>query len=122
MSARRKPKAGSRGMVNEIEFEVGRGNVFADLELSNAGERAAKARLAGEINAIIQRNGWKQEVAASKLKTHQPTISALRQGRLKSITYDRLMGWLILLGRSVEIRVRPGTKGDAHVEVAIAAR
>ena len=121
MTTRRKLRAGSRGKINETEFEVGSGNVFADLELENADERLAKARLAGEINAIIEKNGWKQEQAAAKLKTHQPTISALRQGRLTSITYDRLVSWLVMLDRIVEIRVRPAKKAEPHVEVAIAA-
>jgi hypothetical protein len=57
---------------------------------------------------------------ASNLKTHQPTKSALRKARLKSITYDRLVGWLVLLARIVEIHVEPTRKMELHVEVAIA--
>lgn len=120
MSERHKVRAGKSGKIRHIEFEVGSGNVFADLGMANPGERLAKARLAAEINAIIERNGWTQVEAAAELKTHQPTISALRKGRLKSLTYDRLVEWLVLLGRIVEIRVRPAKAGEPHVEVAIA--
>ena len=121
MTARKKLRAGTTGKIDGIGFEIGSGNVFADLGLSNPDERLAKARLAAEINAIIERNGWTQHQAAAELKTHQPTISALRKGRLRSLTYDRLMGWLVLLGRIVEIRVKPAKALQPHVEVAIAA-
>jgi predicted XRE-type DNA-binding protein len=105
--------------VGDAEFEVGSGNVFADLGLDNPDERKAKSALAAEINAIIEAKGWTQAEAAERLETHQPVISALRHGRLKSLTYDRLVHWLVMLGRTVEIRVTPAKK--AHVEVAIAA-
>jgi predicted XRE-type DNA-binding protein len=114
-----KLRPGRRTKFGDTEFEVGSGNVFADLGLDNPDERLAKAKLAAEINAIIEENGWTQAQAAEELETHQPVISALRHGRLKSLTYDRLVNWLVLLGRTVEIRVRPAK--SAHVEVAIAA-
>jgi len=122
MSGRKRLRAGDRGKVHDTKFEVSSGNVFADLGLANPDERLAKAQLAAEINSIIEHEGWKQEQAAVKLKTHQPTISALRKGRLKSISYDRLMGWLVMLGRVVEIRVKPAKTSDPHVKVAIGAR
>jgi predicted XRE-type DNA-binding protein len=116
----RKLRPAARGKIDDIEFEVGSGNVFADLDLENPDERRAKSRLAAEINAIIEHHGWTQSDAAVRLKTHQPIISALRHGRLRSLSYDRLMNWLVLLGRTVEIRVKPAKK-SAHVEVAIGA-
>ena len=118
MAARSKLRPGTRTRVGDTDFEVGSGNVFADLGLDNPDERLAKARLAAEINAIIEDNGWTQAEAAEELQTHQPVISALRRGRLKSLTYDRLVNWLVMLGRTVEIRVKPSK--NAHVEVAIA--
>lgn len=117
MTARSRGRSRARTRVSETEFEVGSGNVFADLGLESPGERMAKARLAAEINAIIEERGWTQGEAAKRLDTHQPVISALRHGRLKSLTYDRLMNWLVMLGRTVEIRVRPARK--PQVEVAI---
>lgn len=109
----------SRLKAENKDFEVGSGNVFADLGLANPDERLAKARLASAINAIVEQHGWTQAEAAKHLNTHQPVLSALRHGRLKSITYDRLVDWLVLLGQSVEITVRPAR--NAHVQVAIAA-
>ena len=118
MKTRNSGRSRSRAAVDDLEFEVGSGNVFADLGLANPDERLAKARLASAINTIIEDRGWTQAEAAKRLKTHQPVLSALRHGRLKSITYDRLVDWLILLGQSVEITVRPAR--NAHVQVAIA--
>ena len=118
MAARGKLQPGARTRIVDTDIEVGSGNVFADLGLDNPDERLAKSRLAAEIIAIIEEKGWSQSDAAKQLATHQPVISALRRGRLKSVTYDRLIGWLVTLGRTVEIRVKPAKK--AHVEVAIA--
>jgi predicted XRE-type DNA-binding protein len=114
----KKLHAGDRGSIDGTEFEVGSGNVFADLGLKNPDERLAKARLAGQINEIIENNGWNQSAAAKKLGTHQPVISDLKRGRLRSITYDRLVTWLVTLGYSVEIKVERSR--EPHVEVAIA--
>ena len=107
--------------TNRIQIEEGSGNVFADLGFADAEERLAKSRLAALITEIIDEEGWTQAQAARKLNTHQPTISALRKGRLKSITYDRLVGWVLALGRPVEIRVGKQVTTEPHLEVAIAS-
>lgn len=117
VKARRKLQPGDRGTIDGIEFFVGSGNVFADLDFDDAEEMLAKSRLAGEINQIIEKKGWDQTTAAAKLGTHQPVISALKRGRLKSITYDRLLAWLVVLGRSIEIKVARSPK--PRVAVAI---
>lgn len=109
---------GERGKINDTEMLVGSGNVFADLGFPDAEERFAKLKLAMQINEIIEQHGWNQTTAAKKLGTQQPEISNLKRGRLRSITYDRLMGWLVTLGYSVKIEVERSKK--PHVEVAIA--
>jgi predicted XRE-type DNA-binding protein len=118
MKTQSKSRPRARASVADEHFEIGSGNVFADLGLANAEERQAKARLASIVNAIIEQHGWTQAEAAEHLNTHQPVLSALRHGRLKSVSYDRLVDWLVLLGQSVEIRVRPAK--HARVKVAIA--
>lgn len=113
-----KLQPGNKGKVNDIEYFVGRGNVYEDLGFYDAEERFAKLKLAVQINAIIQKNDWTQTVAASNLGTKQPEISNLSRGRLSSITYDRLVEWLVKLGYSVEIKVTRSKR--PHVLVAIA--
>ncbi|HUR91969.1 MAG TPA: helix-turn-helix transcriptional regulator [Gemmatimonadaceae bacterium] len=109
---------GDRGRVDETDYIVGSGNVYEDLGFADAKERSAKLKLAAQINDIIEDNGWTQKTAALKLGTQQPEISNLSRGRLRSITYDRLVDWLVTLGYSVEIKVERSK--NPHVEVAIA--
>lgn len=114
---RRKLVPGERGTVNGTEYFVGSGNVYEDLGFADAEEMFAKLKLAAQINKIIENNGWTQKAAATSLGTQQPEISNLSRGRLRSITYDRLVNWLLKLGYSVEIRVQRSKK--PHVNVAI---
>ena len=114
----RKPRAVDRDRVDGVEVRAGSTNVYADLGFADANERFAKLKLALQINQIIENNGWSQTVAARKLGTQQPEISNLKRGRLRSITYDRLMGWLLTLGYSVEIRIQKAK--NPHLEVAVA--
>jgi predicted XRE-type DNA-binding protein len=118
MAKARKLQSGDRGKVNDIEYFVGRGNVYEDLGFHDAEERFAKLKLAAQINEIIQKNGWTQKTAASNLGTQQPEISNLSRGRLRSITYDRLVEWLIKLGYSVEIKVQRSKRPHVHVAIA----
>lgn len=112
-------RAGSAATLDEDTVVLGSGNVFRDLGLPDADAHLAKSRLAIEIKNIIDAKGWTQAEAGRRLGTSQPTMSLLRRGRLSSITYDKLLEWLVVLGRSVEIRVgAPGRR--AHVEVAVA--
>ena len=116
----RRLKAGEITEIDGIEIQEGSGNVFADLGFPDAEERLAKSRLAALITEIIDQKGWTQAEAAEQLDTHQPAISALRRGTLRSITYDRLVGWILTLGRPIEIRVGKESTREPHLEVAIA--
>jgi predicted XRE-type DNA-binding protein len=115
----KKKRARLRGKANDIEFEVGSKNVYADLGFPDAEERFAKLKLAMQINQIIEENGWTQKMAADKLGTQQPEISNLKRGRLRSITYDRLMQWLVALGYSIQIKVEKAKKPRLEVAVAL---
>ncbi len=112
-------RPGDRGEVNGIEFEVGTDNIFADFDLPDAEVQLAKSTLASLIARIIEENGWNQKTAAEHLETHQPVISDIMRGRLKSITYDRLVSWLKKLGYSVTIEVKRAK--HPHIAVAVPA-
>ena len=100
--------------------QVSSGNVFADLGLRNPDERLAKAALAQEICAIIQKAGFDQKEAAKRLGVDQPKVSALMRGRLKDFSTERLMKFLTALGRDVLIVVRPPSRGQ-HAGVHVVA-
>ena len=96
------------------------GNVFADLNLPGADDLLAKAELAAKIVAEIQRRRMTQTQAAAILGIDQPKVSALRQGKLSGFSIERLMRFLLLLGRDVEItvKVKPRSRAVAKLRVA----
>jgi predicted XRE-type DNA-binding protein len=95
------------------------GNVFADLNLPEADDLLAKAELAARIIAEIRRRRITQAQAAAILGIDQPKISALKQGKLTGFSIERLMRFLLLLGRDIQITVkeRAGSR-SARLRVA----
>ena len=93
-------------MVDDIKVEVGSGNVFADLGLPNPEESLAKAELASRINEAIRQRRLTQAAAAEVLGIDQPKVSRLQRGHLTNFSVERLMHFLTLLGRDVEIVVK----------------
>jgi predicted XRE-type DNA-binding protein len=93
-------------MARTIEVKEGSGNVFADLGLPNPEERLAKADLAIRIAGIIRARRLTQAGAARILKIDQPKISRLLRGQLSGFSTERLMQFLTLLGRDVEIVIK----------------
>jgi predicted XRE-type DNA-binding protein len=109
-------------MSDELEYEVGSGNVFADLGREDADEMLARAELLRQINSIIAHRHLTQVQAAELLGTNQPTVSDLKRGRLSKFSLERLIGFLNALDRDVEIVVKrkPRSRKQAHVRVAAA--
>src|SRR2546428_1023933 len=95
------------------EFTPSSGNVFADLNLPEADDLLAKAELVAKIIAEIQRRRMTQAQAAALLGIDQPKISALKQGKLSGFSIERLMRFLVLLGRDVEITVKTRSRSRA---------
>jgi predicted XRE-type DNA-binding protein len=110
-------------MTEKIKVETGSGNVFADLGLPDAQEHLAKAELASRIGEAIRQRRLTQAAAASLLGIDQPKISRLLRGYLMNFSTDRLMHFLTLLGRDVEIVVKPvpGSRRQGQVRVVEAA-
>lgn len=96
----------------------GTSNVFADLGLPDATERQTKTRLALALNRIIKEQALKQIDAARWLGVPQPKVSALVNYRLDGFSVERLMEFIVALGRDVEIIVRP-RRGEAAARVVV---
>lgn len=98
------------------------GNVFADLGIADAEERQTKVRLTLEINRILERRRLTQAEAARALGINQPKISALANYRLDGFSVERLLHFLIALGRDVEIVIRskPRLRRPARIFVTAA--
>ncbi len=88
------------------------GNVFADLGLADAEEHLAKAELAQKIGGILRSRRLTQVQAAEVLGIDQPKVSALLCGQLSRFSIEKLMQFLLLLGRdvSITIKTRQGTR------------
>ena len=110
-------------MSNPIEVEEASGNVFADIGLLNPEERLAKADLAIRIDEAIRARRLTQSRAAHILGIDQPKISRLLRGQLSGFSTERLMHFLTLLGRDVEITVKPAPRSrrQGHLRVVATA-
>ncbi len=92
------------------EAFVGSGNVFEDLGYSNPAESQAKADLSRQIHQVIQNRKLTQKEAAEVMGIDQPKVSDIIRGKLSKYTLDRLIRFLRLLGRDIEIRVKRRSK------------
>lgn len=104
-----------------IRVTQGSGNVFADLGLSNPDERLAKAELARAISQVIKERGLTQREAAALMGIDQPKVSHVLRGRLADFSTERLLSFLIGLGRDIEIVVRPAPKSRKRGRLHVAA-
>jgi predicted XRE-type DNA-binding protein len=113
MAVRR--SAGGRRIV------VSSGNVFADLGFPDADERQTKVKLAVAINDLIVRRKFSQNEAAERLRVSQPKVSALAKYRLEGFSVERLMRFLTLLDRDVEIVIRSKPRSHRSGRVFVTA-
>lgn len=91
----------------KIRVEPGSGNVFKDVGYADAEERTLKVQLAVEVNRLLKERGVTQAEAAGTLGILQPHVSDLARYRLERFSAERLLGFLVALGRDVEIRIGP---------------
>lgn len=79
-----------------------------DRRLSLDGIAGARTQLIAALETVLRERGLNQVSAARLLQTDQPTLSKVLRGRTESVSLDKLMEWLLVLGRSVEIHVVEG--------------
>ena len=87
--------------------ELGTGNIFADLGLPDPDERHLRVQLALRLNDLLQAEGLTQAAAAKLLGIAQPHISELKNYKLTRFSSERLLHYITLLNRDVEIFIRP---------------
>jgi predicted XRE-type DNA-binding protein len=98
-------------------YEDGSGNVFADLELPDAEELFARAKLGFHVYQLLKARKLKQREAASLLGIKQPEVSHLMNGHFSRFTVDKLLDFLKRLDQTVTIRIRPHKPGEPYQEV-----
>src|SRR5436309_5544228 len=94
-------------MASTIPVHPGAGNVFADLGFDNPEEMQLRADLVHQLREMIRRRRLTQAAAAKLLGIKQPDLSALLRGRLTKYSLERLLGFMTILDRDVEIIVKP---------------
>lgn len=99
---------------NNISWQEGSENVFADLDMPDAEEKLVKAKLAFKINEILDKKRLKQAQAAELLNIDQSKISLLHCGHLKDFSIERLAYFLTLLNQDVEIIIKKTRKTSGH--------
>jgi predicted XRE-type DNA-binding protein len=114
-------RARDKKIKPEIEAHQGSGNIFADLGLANPEERRAKADLAIRIAGVIRSQRLTQTGAARLLKIDQPKISRLLRGQLSGFSTERLMQFLTLLGRDIEIVIKRAPRKRQQGQVRVVA-
>ena len=102
--------------------EAGSGDVFVDLGFADAGERKLRAQLAMRLNELIAAHRLTQAKAAALFGIPQPHVSELKNYKLSRFSSERLLRFLTLLDRDVEIVIRPKAKrrGEGNLLVSVA--
>ena len=99
--------------------EAGTGDVFVDLGFADAGERKLRVQLAMRLNDLIAEHRLTQAKAAVLFGIPQPHVSELKNYKLSRFSSERLLRFLTLLDRDVEIVIRPKAKGHSSGLVSV---
>ena len=102
-------------MSDKNGYEIGSGNVFKDIGLSNAEEHLVKAQLVFKIDAIMKDRGLKQVEAAELFGVRQPDVSKMLRGDFRQFSVERLLRFLVALDQDVQIVITPHRGRSAPV-------
>ena len=108
-------------MDQDMDFEVGGPNVFADLELPDSEDLLLKAQMLVVLQRLIKAENLTQVSAAKRLGISQPDLSHLLRGRLRGYSIERLMRMLTSFGQDVEIVIKPQAEQTRRARICIAA-
>lgn len=108
-------------LVKEIEFEVGSGNVFADLGFENAQEMSFKSELVRQINHTIKARNLTSQQVKDLLHIDEEMLTNLSRGRLTELTIEQLFRYLNILGSDLEVVLKsPATaSGRGKLKVTV---
>ena len=95
------------------------GDVFVDLGFADAGERKLRVQLALRVNDLIGEYRLTQAKAAVLFGIPQPHVSELKNYKLSRFSSERLMRFITLLDRDVEILIRPKARGHTSGLVSV---
>ena len=100
--------------------DAGSGDVLVDLGFADASERKLRVELAMRLNELIAARRLTQAGAAQLFGIPQPHVSELKHYyKLNRFSSERLLRFVTLLDRDVEIVIRPKAKGHASGVVPV---
>ncbi len=92
---------------------ISRGNIFADLGFTPSQASALQFK-AGILSAILEevsRRSYTQSALVALLEDHQPQVSNLLNGKISSMSIEKLLGYADRLNVALEVRrVKPAHK------------
>ncbi|MGE0853130.1 MAG: helix-turn-helix domain-containing protein [Hyphomicrobiaceae bacterium] len=98
------------------------GNVYADLGIRGADEHALKAELVRQIGVVMKEEELTQAAAARRLGIEQPDVSRMLRGHFRQFSVERLMRFLVSLGKDVEIVVRPASARAKTAQLTVSTK
>lgn len=98
---------------------VGTGDVFRDLGFNDAAERKLRVQLAMRVNELIKERKLTQAKVSGLFGIPQPHVSELKNFKLSRFSSERLMHFITLLDRDIEILIRPKASSQAPGLVSV---
>ena len=92
-------------------------NIYETLNFEDAEEMTAKGNLAGLIFRIGRERALTDSALAERAGCSDTRMGLLHDGKLDEFSIEELSRYLVALGHSVEIVVRPASSNDAHFSV-----
>lgn len=105
--------------ASKRDYEMGSGNVYADLAVADPEAMLVKAQLVTKIADLLATRKLTQTEAALLLQVPQPKLSNLLAGRFRGFSERKLMDFLTRLGSDVEIVVRAGKRLGRRGSVSV---
>src|SRR5947199_4773113 len=99
--------------------DAGSGDVLVDLGFPDADERRLRVQLAMRLNELVAASRLTQARAAELFGIPQPHVSELKHYKLSRFSSERLLRFVTLLDRDVEIIIRPKAEGHASGVVSV---
>jgi predicted XRE-type DNA-binding protein len=93
--------------------------VLVDLGFPDADERRLRVQLAMRLNELVAARRLTQARAAHLFGIPQPHVSELKHFKLNRFSSERLLRFVTLLDRDVEIIIRPKAEGHASGVVSV---
>jgi predicted XRE-type DNA-binding protein len=99
--------------------DAGSGDVLVDLGFPDAAERKLRVQLAMRLNELIEARRLTQASVAQLFGIPQPHVSELKHYKLSRFSSERLLRFVTLLDRDVEIIIRPKAEGHGAGVVSV---